>query len=165
MNKIVILSPLCKKGNKLTGLKPSPKISQPGGNRTQIWSHVGRFWCLLHHAVNQVNLGECPKHLVLWSLQLFSTSSRLHREKALNIHVVNQQVCEVESLEDSGLTGHPKLCTKHLSCLSVWLLGRLSVRSSKGNVNHRKSEAKILSESFFPETMAFISLKLWIDFY
>ena len=36
MNKTVMLSPLCEKGNKLKGLKPSPKISQPGGNRTQI---------------------------------------------------------------------------------------------------------------------------------
>ena len=36
MNKTLILSPLCKKGNKLKGLKPSPKISQPGYNRTQI---------------------------------------------------------------------------------------------------------------------------------
>lgn len=88
-------------------LSHPPKILQPGGNRTQIWSQVGMFRCLLRHAVNRVNLRECPKRLALCSLWLFSTSSRLRREKALNTHVVNQQVCEAESGEDSGLRDIP----------------------------------------------------------
>lgn len=45
------------------------------------------------------------------------------------------------------------------------LLGRLGRRSPWRWVNHRKRQAEMLNESFFPEIMAFISLKLLTDFY